>query len=142
MGRPDTRPRHWPGFAALPGVLLALLPKATCPLCVAAYAGVLSSLGLGVLLTDRVLTPVIVVSLIASVANVAWTTRPLRHRGPVVTSLIGALTVVVGRLVWSHVGVVIAGAALLVAASLWAVWLRRPVPLAAPIRFMHKGGTT
>ncbi len=37
MGRP-----RWRSWAGLPGVLAAVLPKATCPLCVAAYAGALS----------------------------------------------------------------------------------------------------
>jgi mercuric ion transport protein len=35
------------GLLALPGVGVSLLPKLTCPACWPAYAGLLSSVGLG-----------------------------------------------------------------------------------------------
>lgn len=59
MTTPDeTSPRvpasWWRSIGPVPGALVAPLPKAACPLCVAAYAGAVSSLGLGFLLTGGV----------------------------------------------------------------------------------------
>ncbi len=46
----------WKRFAAvLPGVGASLLPKLTCPLCWPAYAGLLTTLGLGFLMSERYL---------------------------------------------------------------------------------------
>ena len=50
--------KHWMrGLLTLPGVVLPLLPSTTCPVCIAAYAGALSTLGLGFLFNARVQTP-------------------------------------------------------------------------------------
>ncbi len=48
------------GLGALSGAVLPLLPSVACPGCAVAYAGVLSSLGLGFLLSERVLALIIV----------------------------------------------------------------------------------
>lgn len=46
----DPPRRPWlRSLALVPGAVLSLLPAAQCPFCIAAYAGVLSSLGLGFL---------------------------------------------------------------------------------------------
>lgn len=45
--------------AVLPGVGVTLLPKLTCPLCWPAYAGLLTTLGLGFLMSERYLFGVI-----------------------------------------------------------------------------------
>jgi len=67
---------HWLGsLATVPGALVALLPAATCPACLGAYFGVLSALGLGFLLTNRVLVPVVVGFLVLGIAIIAWSNR-------------------------------------------------------------------
>ena len=123
----DRRSR-WRSLAGVPGVIVAVLPKATCPICVAAYAGAVSSLGLGFLLTDRVLNPIIIASLIISVGSVAWNTRRSGRLAPLLVSLIGACAVVLGRVVWSFPVAVYGGVVLLVGASVWTLWLNRPAP--------------
>lgn len=110
---------------SVPGALLSLLPSFSCPACVAAYAGVLSWLGLGVVLQDAVLTPLIAVFLGASVLSVAWSTSLHGHRGPIATTLAGAAVVTAGRLVWSVPALVYGGAVLLIGASLWNLWIKR-----------------
>lgn len=45
------------GLLSLPGVTVSLLPKLMCPACWPAYAGLLSSLGLGFLISARYLLP-------------------------------------------------------------------------------------
>ena len=111
----------------LPAAVLPLLPSFTCPVCLAAYAGVLSTLGLGFVLTEGVLAPLIVAFLFVGIASVAWTTRSHRRAGPLSMIVAGSGAVVAGRLVWSTPAVLYVGIALVVAASLWNLWLKRPV---------------
>ena len=47
-------------LAATAGVLVPLLPKGACPLCLGAYGALLSTLGLGFLATERALAPLVV----------------------------------------------------------------------------------
>ena len=122
-----SRRRPWrQSLAMLPGAVLPILPSATCPACLTAYAGVLSALGLGFLLQDRVLVPLIALFLAVGLASVAWSTRSHRRAGPLVATVLGSAAVVLGRIVWSASSLVYGGVALLVAASLWNVWLKRP----------------
>ncbi|MCZ6807979.1 MAG: MerC domain-containing protein [Deltaproteobacteria bacterium] len=111
----------------LPAAVLPLLPSFTCPLCLAAYAGVLSTLGLGFVLTESVLAPLIVAFLLVGIASIAWTTRSHRRAGPLLTIVTGSAAVVAGRLVWNTPAVLYVGIALVIAASLWNLWLKRPV---------------
>lgn len=113
-------------LAGLPGALCALLPSATCLACLAGYAGVLSALGLGFLLRETLLTPLIAILLCVGIAGVAWSTRSHRRPGPLVASVVGSLVVAAGRLVWNIPALLYAGVALLVVASFWNLWLKRP----------------
>lgn len=139
-----TARRPWMrSLALLPGGVLALLPAAKCPVCIAAYAGVLSSLGLGVLHDDRVLTPIIAVLLGVGLLSVAWSTRGHRRPGPLVLTVLGSAAVIAGRLIWSLPAVLYGGVVLLVGASLWNLWLKRPRPEPLiQLRLERKEGTT
>ena len=53
----------------LPGAIAPLLPSVTCPACLAAYTGVLSAFG--VVLSERVLAPLIIAFLVVGVLSVA-----------------------------------------------------------------------
>lgn len=137
----SSRPRGRSGLRALavvPGAVLALLPSATCPACVAAYAGVLSAVGLGFLFDERVLAPLIGVLLVLGVASVGYSTRSHRHPGPMAVTLVGSGAVVAGRLLWDIPPVLYGGVALLVGASLWSLWLKRPRP--APLLQVRRVG--
>ncbi len=132
-----SRSAGWFGAAlAVPGALLSLLPSFACPVCLAAYAGVLSTLGLGFVLTESVLAPLIIAFLLVGVASVAWTTRSHRRAGPLLTMVAGSGAVVAGRLVWNTPAVLYVGIALVIGASVWNLWLKRPVrsPLVRPRR--------
>lgn len=141
MARRETHSRPWRTMASLPGILAAVLPKAACPLCVAAYAGAVSALGLGFLLTDRVLNPIILVSLAVSVGSVAWNAWQRRRVAPLLLAVAGASSVVLGRMLWSLPAAVYGGVVLLVGASFWTLWLNRSA--SAPlirIGFIEKEG--
>lgn len=133
------RPGRLGTLLALPAAILPLLPSFTCPVCIAAYAGVLSSLGLGFALDDNVQRPLIVVFLGIAVASVGWSGRR-RHRkaAPVIAAGVGSLAVVAGRLLWSMPVAVYAGVALIVIGSVWNLILSRST---RAIRHPRRGGS-
>jgi hypothetical protein len=63
------------GLLALPGVGFSMLPKLACPLCWPAYAGLLSSIGLGFLISTVYLLPLTAAFLFLAVAAVALERR-------------------------------------------------------------------
>lgn len=136
--------RSWlRSLALLPGGLLALLPAAKCPFCIAAYTGVLSSVGLGFLHDDRVLAPLIGGFLAVGLISVAWSTASHRRAGPLLVTVAGSGAIVAGRLVWSVPVALYGGLALLVGASLWNLWLKRPRPEAlVPLRIERRQGAS
>jgi hypothetical protein len=122
--RGPVRRRWMAAVAALPAALLALLPTATCPACLPAYGALLSSFGLGVLVDERVMAPLVAAFLVLGLASVAWTTRRHGRWGPLVVTLLGSLAVVAGRLAWNVPAAVNAGVALLIAGAAWNAWLQ------------------
>ena len=129
MKKNPTKGKNWlRSLAMIPGALLPLLPSATCPVCAAAYAGLFSAVGLGFLFREQVLAPLIVVFLMTGILTVAWSTSSHRRPGPLLATLLGSAAVVAGRLVWNIQLVMYSGAALLIAAVLWNLWLKRLNP--------------
>ncbi len=127
------RPAWLQTIIAVPAAVLSLLPSFSCPVCVAAYGGVLSSLGLGFVLVDRVQRPLIVAFLIVSVAGVAWATKQHGKPGPLVVVVLGSVAVVAGRVVWTNQPVLYIGIVCLLAATVWNLILKgRHARLADP----------
>ena len=92
------------GIAMLPGIGVSLLPKLACPLCWPAYAGFVSALGLGFLISAKYLLPVTVAFL-----------------------AIAAAAILTAKFYFDAAQVAYAGVGLLVAASVWNGWPRRAV---------------
>ncbi len=64
--------RTWKESAmALPGIGVSLLPKVVCPMCSAAYAALVSSLGLGFLISTRYLLSLTAIFLAIAVGALA-----------------------------------------------------------------------
>ena len=118
------RPAWLQTLIAIPAAVLPLLPSFSCPVCVAAYAGLLSSLGLGFVLTDRVQRPLIVLFLTIALASVAWATSQHKKFGPLMLVLSGSLVIVLARLVWSIPWALYVGASCLVAGAVWNLILK------------------
>ncbi len=126
-------PRPWfKSLAFAPAAVIAFLPSATCPLCIAAYAGALSALGLGVVFNAHAQVVVMSFFLVVGVGTVAWSARSHGQRGPTVLSIAGAAAFVAGRILWTVAPLLYAGVALLLAGSLWNLWLKRPRSLPEP----------
>ncbi len=122
---------------AIPAAVLPLLPSFSCPVCVTAYAGLLSSLGLGFLLTDRVQRPLIVAFRIVSVASAGLAARQYKRAGPFTLVLLGSAAIIAFRAVWSVTPALYIGVVCLVAGAVWNLILKRPrrkfVPLGGAV---------
>jgi hypothetical protein len=116
----------WSGIVAtLPGIGMALLPNLSCPACWPAYAGILSSLGLGFVNYSSYLLPLTALFLILAVASLGFRAKKRRGYGPFILGSFAALTVVTGKFILGSEAAQYAGIAMLTAASLWNSWPRR-----------------
>lgn len=112
----------------LPGLGLAVLSKFTCAACVTAYSGVLASVGVGFVATDAGLTILTAVFLGLGLASVAWSTRRHRNLGPLALVLVGSSVLLTARSGMTSTKVLLAGAAITLAGSVWNLWLERRAP--------------
>jgi len=118
----------WFGALAAAGAGLAsLLPVLSCPACWPAYAGILGALGVSFVDYTPYVLPVMSVMLGLAVASLAMGARRRHGHGPLTVGLIATVALVVGRFAIPADGVVYAGAAILLAATVWNAW---PVPSA------------
>lgn len=125
-GQPPIAKRSSSGWrsslATVPGIAFAFLPKLACPACWPAYAGLLSSVGLGFLLETAYLFPLTVAFLILAVGALAFRARTRRGYGPLAVGLVVAVVVLVGKFVFESDAAMYGGIGLLVAASVWNAW--------------------
>ena|SRR5437867_3652925 len=113
------------GLLALPGVGASLLPKVACPLCWPAYAGLLSSVGLGFLISAAYLLPLTAGFLLLALAAMAFRASNRHGYGPFLLGLFAAAGVLLGKFVWESKPTMYGAVGLLVFASLWNAWPRR-----------------
>ncbi|MEO6954029.1 MAG: MerC family mercury resistance protein [Polyangia bacterium] len=111
--------------AALPGIVLALLPKIACPACWPAYAGALTSLGVGFLLDVRWLFPLTAVFMLIAVFMLGFRARRRRGFAPFFLGMNAATIVLAGKFGFESDAAMYAGLGLLVAASIWNTWPSR-----------------
>lgn len=117
--------RAWKqGLLALPGVGVSLLPKLACPACWPAYGGLLSSVGLGFLISAEYLLPITVAFLVLVLAALVFRAGDRRGYGPFLMGGIAAFGVLVGKFLWRSNATVYSAVGLLVIASLWNAWPR------------------
>ena len=120
--------RTWKqGLLTVPGIGVALLPKLGCPLCWPAYAAVLSSVGLGFLISTKYLLPITMGFLMLSVAVLAFRANQRRGYGPLGLGLVGSAAALIGKFYLNSNSVMYAGITVLVAAAIWNAWPRRMV---------------
>jgi mercuric ion transport protein len=112
------------GLLAVPGAGIAMLPKLACPACWPAYAGLLSSVGLGFLLSTTYLLPLTLGFLAVALGALAFRATERHGYGPFLIGLFGASGVVFGKFVWEANSILYGAIGLLVIASLWNSWPR------------------
>lgn len=116
-------------LVALPGVGVSLLPKLMCPACWPAYAGTVSALGLGFLISAKYLLPLTVAFLAISALALGFR-APRRHGyGPFWTGVAAAAVILTGKFYFDATQATYAGIGLLVAASVWNSGPRRAVTI-------------
>jgi uncharacterized membrane protein len=102
-----------------------MLPKLICPVCSPAYAAVLSSLGLGFLVSTKYLLPVTVVFLTVAVGALAFRAASRRGLRPFWVGVIAATSVVAGKFWLDSTAITYLGVGLLVFTSIWNAVPRR-----------------
>lgn len=111
--------------AMVPAVGLSLLPKVACPACWPAYAGFLSSVGLGFLIDTSYLLPLTAAFLAIAVGALAFRARRRRGYRPFVIGLLASAVVLIGKFSFESDAAMYIGLVVLVAASLWNSWPKR-----------------
>jgi mercuric ion transport protein len=118
-------PVRWSrSFAVAPGIGVALLPKLLCPLCWPAYAGLVTTLGMGFLISERYLFWVTALFLLAAVGALAFRAEQRRGYGPSLLGLTGTAAVLMCKFALDAKPGVYYGLVLLITASLWNSWPR------------------
>jgi len=122
--------RTWKqSLTTIPGLGISLLPKLACPFCWPAYAGLLSSIGLGFLMSTKYLFPITAAFLAVAVGALAFRAHGRHGYGPFALGLSAAAGVLVGKFWWESNLAMYAAVSLLVIASIWNAWpLRVAVP--------------
>jgi len=117
-------------LAAMPAVLVAVLPAVTCPACWPAYAGLLGAMGLPFLMNSTYLFPLTVVFLAVAVGALAIQARRRRLRVPLVFGILAAVLIIGGKFFLDSTPLSYAGIALLVAMSIRDAWPKQSAPMA------------
>ena len=119
-----TTRRQWRlSVTLVPALLIAALPK--CPLCLLAYAGVLSTLGLDPILYRAWLLPLTLAFSAVALAMMAFRARRRRGYKPLLAGLAAVAMIVAGKFVCDYTPLLVAGMALLPAASAWNSWPKK-----------------
>jgi hypothetical protein len=84
-------------LAVLPGIGVSLLPKLACPLCWPAYAGLVSALGLGFLISAKYLLPLTVAFLAIAAAVLGFRASRRHGHGPLWLGLVAAAVILTGK---------------------------------------------
>jgi mercuric ion transport protein len=109
----------------VPGIAFAFLPKLACPACWPAYAGLLSSVGMGFLVDAAYLFPLTAVFLVLAGGALGFRAGDRRGYGPSRVGLAAALVVLVGKFVFDSNTALYGGIGVVIAASVWNAWPQR-----------------
>jgi len=116
--------RTWKqNLLAAPGIGLSLLPKIACPACWPAYAGLLSSLGLGFLIPNaKYLLPMTATFLVLAVGMLAFRARRRHGYVPLALGILAASLILFGKFSLASNPVLYVGLGVLILASAWNSW--------------------
>src|SRR5438067_6138453 len=104
------------GLVGLPGITVSLLPKLMCPACWPAYAGIVSALGLGFLISTKYLLALTVVFLAISLIALAFRSSRRRGLGPFWLGLLAAALILIGKFEFESKYMTYTGIGLLISA--------------------------
>jgi copper chaperone CopZ len=104
---------------AVPAILASLIPSVTCPLCITAYADLLSKIGLGFLMSSGYLLPLTASLLAVALDAIGYEAEKRGAWGPFVLCACGSVLVLVGKFALGSEATTYTGVALMLAASIW-----------------------
>jgi hypothetical protein len=113
------------GLLALPSVGISILPKLACPACWPAYAGLLTSIGLGFLISMVYLLPLTSAFLVLALGAMVFRARQRHGYGPFLLGIVAASGVLLGKFVWESNPIMYGAIGLLIISSLWNTWPHR-----------------
>lgn len=106
----------------IPALGLSLLPLSLCPACWPVYGGLLSVLGVGVLLEADYFLPVMIMFFASSIVFLFYQAKDRQGIGPGILGLISACVIFAGKF-WIQINVVsYFGIILLLFASIWNIF--------------------
>ena len=108
--------------AMFPAVGVALLPKLACPACWPAYAGLLSSLGIGFIDYTPYLLPLTIMFLLIVIVALSYRAKSRHGYRPLMMGLLASTIVLINQFFYENNVAMYTGIALLVLASLWNTW--------------------
>ncbi len=114
-------------FAAIPVIGAAVLPSVTCPACWPAYAGLLSSLGIGFVNYTPFVMPLMAFFLVFALALFAYKAKNRRGYGPFILGIGAGLILFLNRLFVGFDFILYSSIALLVSASVWNNWPKQKI---------------
>ena len=106
----------------VPGLGVALLPKAICPLCLPVCFHLLPSLGLGFLLSSKHQFSLTLVLLLMAVSTLAFRAQQRRGLLPFQLGLAASALILAGKFGLDSHSMMYGGVVLLVCASVWNAW--------------------
>ena len=104
---------------------VSMLPKLACPACWPAYAGLLTSVGLGFLISAVYLLPLTVAFLVLALGALVFRAKQRRGYNPLLLGIVASSGVLLGKFVWESNPIMYAAIGLLVVSSLWNTRPRR-----------------
>ncbi len=116
-------------LAVLPSIVLALLPRLACPCQFPAYAGLLGSMGLTFLTQTMYLFPLTASCLTFAVGGLAVGAKRRQGYAPFGVGLIAAALLLIGKFIIASEPAVFIAIAMLLLASFWNSWPRKPAKL-------------
>jgi len=111
--------------AVIPSIGSALLPKLACPTCWPAYAGLLSSMGLGFFDYTPYLIPMTLIFIVIALLSMAYKANNRRGYPPLFLGFAASATIIFGKFYLDSDSTMYGGIVLLVIASLWNTWPKK-----------------
>lgn len=112
-------------LAAFPAAFSALIPSVLCPACLPAYLSFLSTLGVGIFITTKILFIVTLLFLGFALTSFGFHAVKLKYYFPFCIGIIGSVLILLGKFVLLSSPVMIVGIIFLVGSSIWDTWLYR-----------------
>ncbi len=94
-------------------------------MCWPAYAGLVSALGLGFLISTKYLLPLTVAVLAVTAAALGFRASQRQGYGPLYVGLLASAAILIGKFYFDAAHALYTGIALLIGASVWNSWPRR-----------------